>query len=452
MSVTTQKEIELYKFSECTFDWRSDRCNKSFKEAGSAAFTSRVNEVVSAAARCFRYTEKRLGESIGLVEASGKGTQRQFVEAVKLAMSFDRRVNYSLAREEILALVQRRVVRLAMDRADRIGLADETEKLVKASFADLLRLTEAREAQLCCLQGERVSLSERRGMAVDAVREEQLSVDDAALKEALASYQEAFGAAERMLRQAAYDRKAAARIGLADQTGKRAAKTCRRQLRLQGLAAKGMQTPKREAFSMREAFNRNLVFRRDVKAALRLAEKVFKRYAMHTIEALAVRAAFLRACNAVLSNIGVAAGEMSLEAFMEAVDRPAKYDRFCDFNVGEYEYQKALVRFILVSMAAQAEPVLYDLTVHVDIDDTNDRGIATIADTSAPTKVHFNKFYYHPPEVNVTLKGGNTADGWIVPCLIRTDGEDEYGRYFEVELRSSGQRVTGTVSWTAKGY
>lgn len=398
MAVTTQKEVELYKFSECTFDWRSDQCNKSFKDAGRIAFISRASEAILATAGYSKCGEKWRKEEIGFIETYHKSPQRHLEETVQLIEFFDRRVEFSLARKEAMEFM------------------------------------------------------ERRFMGMQVLQVNLLLVEDALSKESVAYHGEVLQIVDHMLRQAEYERRLAVQIGMGERADKQAAKNCSRRLALKEIASKKVQLPKQEAFSLREAFLRNLLFQRDVKAALRLAEKVFKRYAMHTKEAFAVRAAFLRACNAVLSNIGVAAGEMSLEDFMEAVDRPAKYDRFCDFNVGEYEYQKALVRFILVSMAAQAEPVLYDLTVHVDIDDTNDRGIATIADTSAPTKVRFNKFYYHPPEVNVTLKGGNTADGWIVPCLIRTDGEDEYGRYFEVELRSSGQRVTGTVSWTAKGY
>ena len=121
--------------------------------------------------------------------------------------------------------------------------------------------------------------------------------------------------------------------------------------------------------------------------------------------------------------------------------------------MGDYEYQRALVRFIIESVAAQAEPILYDAAIHVDIDDINDKGTVIITDTEAVTKVYYNKNYYTAPEVQITLRGGNTGTGALTPILISTDLSDAKGRYFEVEIRdSSWNRAQGTISWTSKGY
>ena len=43
--------------------------------------------------------------------------------------------------------------------------------------------------------------------------------------------------------------------------------------------------------------------------------------------------------------------------------------------------------------------------------------------------------------------------GIITPNIVSTEGIDEEGRYFEVELLdSSANRTTGTISWVSKGY
>lgn len=50
------------------------------------------------------------------------------------------------------------------------------------------------------------------------------------------------------------------------------------------------------------------------------------------------------------------------------------------------------------------------------------------------------------------VKGGTGATT-PVPNILTTDGQDDKGRYFEIELlNSSGNRTTGIVSWVAKGW
>lgn len=124
-----------------------------------------------------------------------------------------------------------------------------------------------------------------------------------------------------------------------------------------------------------------------------------------------------------------------------------------EFKVGEYEYQEALVRIKIESQINQSEPTASNVVMHVDIPDTDDRGIAEITSTAAPTKVYYNKHYYKPPDISVTLRGGNTSNGYIAPYIVSTSKSDDHGAYFEVELlNEKNERKTGTINWVAKGY
>lgn len=170
-------------------------------------------------------------------------------------------------------------------------------------------------------------------------------------------------------------------------------------------------------------------------------------------ESFGVRDAIIRASNGVLSDIVITDSDMSFEEFKNAIDAPPLYSTFIDFKVGEYEYEQAIVKLKLSTTAQESLPSIVGCVMHVDIPDTDDRGTVEITDTTQPTKVHFNRHYYNPPEVNVNLKNGNTADGIIVPNIVSTEGKDNEGRYFEVELLdSSSNRTTGTISWVSKGY
>ena len=169
-------------------------------------------------------------------------------------------------------------------------------------------------------------------------------------------------------------------------------------------------------------------------------------------EAVAVDDRFLRALNGIIEEITLKKGGMTAADFQQLVNQPTGYERFIPYIVGEYEYQKALVRLAVTTGSLGAEPAVYNVVVHVDIDDTVDRGTAVITDTSAATMVRFAKHYYTKPEVTVTLRGGNTADGTILPNVAEIS-KDKDGYYFMVELlKADGTRAKGTVTWQSVGY
>ena len=169
-------------------------------------------------------------------------------------------------------------------------------------------------------------------------------------------------------------------------------------------------------------------------------------------EAVAVDDRFLRALDGIIEEVAVRKGGMTADEFQQLVNQPTGYERFIPYIVGEYEYQKALVRLAVTPGSLGAEPAVYNVVVHVDIDDTVDRGTAVITDTSAATMVRFAKHYYTKPEVTVTLRGGNTADGTILPNVAEIN-KDKDGYYFMVELlKADGTRAKGTVTWQSVGY
>ena len=169
-------------------------------------------------------------------------------------------------------------------------------------------------------------------------------------------------------------------------------------------------------------------------------------------EAVAVDDRFMRALNGIIEELAVKRGGMTAEEFETLVKQPHGYEPFIPYIVGEYEYQKALVRLVVKPGSLGAEPAVYNVVVHVDIDDTVDRGTTVITDTSAPTTVHFSKHYYTKPEVTVTLHGGNTSDGVITPNVVEID-KDADGYYFKVELlKQDGTRAAGSITWQSVGY
>lgn len=207
-----------------------------------------------------------------------------------------------------------------------------------------------------------------------------------------------------------------------------------------------------EAVETDESFNRDMVFIRGFEDLARIGDGLTRDIGKNQAEDIALYDAFVRASNGYIESVQAIFSFREADDFLAMSDTPPLYEQFTDFNVGDYEYEKALLRLRVVSKATQAQPLLYDVSPHVDIDDTDDKGQLEIEDTTAATKVYYNKHYYNAPEVNAMVKGG-TGTTTPVPNILTTDGQDDKGRYFEIELlNSSGNRTTGIVSWVAKGW
>ena len=207
-----------------------------------------------------------------------------------------------------------------------------------------------------------------------------------------------------------------------------------------------------EAVDTDESFNRNVAFVRGLAELARIGDGLTRDIGKNPAEDIALYDTYVRASNSYIESVQVVSSFKEMDDFTAMADTPPMYEQFTDFNVGDYEYEKALLRLRVVSKATQAQPLLYDVSPHVDIDDTDDKGQLEIKDTTAATKVYYNKHYYNAPEVNAMVKGGTGATT-PVPNILTTDGQDDKGRYFEIELlNSSGNRTTGIVSWVAKGW
>lgn len=207
-----------------------------------------------------------------------------------------------------------------------------------------------------------------------------------------------------------------------------------------------------EAVETDESFNRDMAFIRGFEDLAHIGDGLTRDIGKNPAEDIALYDAFVRANNSYVESVQVLSSFKEMDDFTAMSDTPPLYEQFTDFNVGDYEYEKALLRLRVVSKATQAQPLLYDVSPHVDIDDTDDKGQLEIKDTTAATKVYYNKHYYNAPEVNAMVKGGTGATT-PVPNILTTDGQDDKGRYFEIELlNSSGNRTTGIVSWVAKGW
>lgn len=209
-----------------------------------------------------------------------------------------------------------------------------------------------------------------------------------------------------------------------------------------------------ESLSTMDVLLREYIARRFVDETVSVEDYLIKGARCFMSEEMNTYDTLIKACEGILSNLSIKEGELTLDEFLEIVNKPPNYTKFIEFKVGEYDYKEALVRIVMATQVRQTKPMVANAVMHVDIPDTDDKGDIEISDTAVATKVYFNKFYYNPPTVNVTLKGGNTGDGVLIPNIVSTDKQDDVGRYFEVEIwdETWSERKTGRLSWVSKGY
>lgn len=200
-----------------------------------------------------------------------------------------------------------------------------------------------------------------------------------------------------------------------------------------------------ENFSRLTRFVRGFSEPMTVMEAHRRLVDLFKRENEISIRAIRIRQT---PCG-VLSDIVVNNHAITLDEFNRLANKASGYNSFSEFKVGEYEYKDALYRLAIRKKNSASNPLVYDYTIHVDIDDVKDRGTADIP--AKETKVYFNRTYYTTPDVVVIVCGG--AEGSVVIPSITEQGEDNRGKYFKIILKdATGKIVAGRISWNSNGY
>ena len=343
----------------------------------------------------------------------------------------------------------------AMDTPKREGI-----KIVRASHSEIMESTREQlgildaslRAAFAKLTAERTEVTDARDAAVAHLSRDKVAVDDGWAVSLGQMTAEQLGILDASLRAAAFKRTWSESASLSDDEDNHVVADKLEKIRTSDRRAADVYKPTAEQISTTERqYHRAQTFRTFTEQAS-LYEHMRRDLGGGYSEAVALDDRFLRALNGIIEEITLKKGGMTAADFQQLVNQPTGYERFIPYIVGEYEYQKALVRLAVTPGSLGAEPAVYNVVVHVDIDDTVDRGTAAITDTSAATMVRFAKHYYTKPEVTVTLRGGNTADGTILPNVAEIS-KDKDGYYFMVELlKADGTRAKGTVTWQSVGY
>lgn len=397
-SQTASTLREYYKWSNANFTWNALQCNGQINSFGIYDHTLNSTETVSSSDSRKGSTVRHLHELVSVSDKSEKDLMKSFEESVSASETYWDNIGFMMNFLENLQIDENASNSTGKISQDSFLIADEACSSVFQQVNELLVVTDLllRQFSVYRQYDEDMSIAEVFSQTPGKISKEIFSIAEYFFRNLLHSSSEHVDIADLCTHMAAIKRTVSEAIGALD------------------------------------GYNGN--------------------YRDNQSEELQIRDTFLRACQGVLADIGIYRGGITLEEFMNVVKTPSGYEPFIPYVVGEYEYEKALVRLLIKAGSMGSQPAVYDAVINVDIDDTVDRGTLNITSTNAPTKVYFNKHYYTKPEVAVTLQAGNTANGIITPNIVDIDSDDN-GYFFTVELlRSDGTRTQGRITWNSVGY
>lgn len=204
-----------------------------------------------------------------------------------------------------------------------------------------------------------------------------------------------------------------------------------------------------EAMHTAELFGRTVEYLRLLNDGFSTHDALAKAMTIPQSEAFHTMEEYRRHGNGVVSNLAIQTDALDDNAFAALImaSSPPGYSDFRTFITGTYTYQKALIRAVVQSFTLD-RGVLNDLSITVDVPDVNDSGEAVITNAAAGVAVTYNRKFHVTPEVTLQLKGG--ADALAVPQFVVSPTNTG----FTVKLvdPTTGNAVTGTISWAAHGY
>nr|DAG48816.1 MAG TPA: hypothetical protein [Caudoviricetes sp.] len=451
---TTVAKGTYYTWDSANFAWDATQSAHAWDDMAPLVYTRDDAETFSLRDGMTSATGKVARDAVRLVDtrrwADLLGTKREQVGVHETYWDY---ISYVLTILESARVIESSYRGMDVPKREGVKITRRSHSEIMESPREQLGILDASlRAAFAKLTAERTEVTDARDAAVAHLSRDKVAVGDGLVVSLGKMTAEQLGILDASLRAAAFKRTWSESASLDDDEDNHVTAGKFETIRTSEHRAADVYKPTAEQIGTTERQHHRAQTFRTFAEKASLYEHMRRDLGGGYSEAVAVDDRFLRALDGIIEEVAVRKGGMTADEFQQLVNQPTGYERFIPYIVGEYEYQKALVRLAVMPGSLGAEPAVYNVVVHVDIDDTVDRGTAVITDTSTATMVRFSKHYYTKPEVTVTLRGGSTADGTILPNVAEIS-RDKDGYYFTVELlKADGTRAKGTVTWQSVGY
>lgn len=354
-------------------------------------------------------------ESIRATDRSARGIGKRRVETLAVADSYADEVNFVRVVDEALVFAE--------TYHDIINF--------QLGFSESVAISEASSKNGLKALNERVTAASRGARAVSTYKSSQFAVDDL------------------FERRVAFYRNVREFIYSAEEAGKDAEKYATEAINIVGnKARKGTGKNIVRTLAFLELSGRALAYNRHVSEGFTTSDAIRRSVEVKSSEAIKIGEELLRGADGVIDELAVTNAAMTVEQFAKLLqqDSPSNYTEFRRLLPGDYEYQEALVRVSATSESGD-RAVISDLSLQIDVPDVTDRGRVTCTSAGA-TYVTFARTFLEPPEVGLTVSGGDIGVV-VIPRIIGAITKEG----FTVGLfTTSGAAADGVVSWNATGY
>jgi hypothetical protein len=434
-----------YTWDNAEFNWENVQAYKSWLESYSALFNLLSNEDIFFAEKSFREIGLKKNEFLSIKEQITNKFAKILKEEFHFSESYLDFINYVLKIQETLSCKEINPKTMRRSFYESFQITERTWTEYLKNIFTFLTVSEKQYSQLQILKKSSLNISDNLNNHYAKIIHEAVNLLDQSPRWAInKAILENLTVSDCYQDFISYILRIQESISFLEISAKDVTITKKEALQLTGHLANSALKAISELFTLTENTKSTNTFQRVFAETVTVVEKIAKTIGVTRFETLNIIEAYIRNANNVLSDLVFFKGDMTLDDFLKQTSSPTGYEPFKDMQVGEYEYQNALVRLIVEAGVLSVRPQITEWELNVDIPDTIDRGNASIP--ASIQTVLFNKRYYEAPEVQISLKGAAVFGATPSITAIRKDG-------FDVAIKDgSGNLISGVISWTATGY
>ncbi|MDR1701879.1 MAG: hypothetical protein LBR56_03800 [Sporomusaceae bacterium] len=434
-----------YTWDNASFNWENVQARKNWLESYSALFQLLNKEDIFFTEKSFRKIGLKIKDIISLKLQLTNSFDKRLKENILFSENYLDFINYILKVQEMLTFKEINPKTITRSFSETFQITAQTWTEYLKNISESLSFDENQKHNLQILKKNNLTISDQLGNHYTKIIYEATklldqspywAINKAILEDLTVSdcYQDFISYILRIQEAISFLEKPAKDVTIAKKEA----------LQLTEHITKSALKAVSELFVLTDNTKSTNTFQRIFAETVTVVEKIAKTIGVTKLETLNIIESYLRNANNILSDLVFFKGDMTLDDFLKQTSSPIGYEPFKDMQVGEYEYQNALIRLIVEAGVLSVRPQITEWELNVDIPDTIDRGQAVI-----PASIHtvlFNKHYYEVPEVQISLKGASVFGATPSITAIHKDG-------FEVAIKDgSGNLISGIISWTATGY
>lgn len=445
MSVSVTETLgSAYTWDTATFSWSDTTASKTWDTAAPSIFEVAASQAFVVASMSRRDGAKALAEALAVSDALARAFTVSKAEAISVAESLRKTAHWRL--QEVIRISEIDGRHVDRPVVEAFGMSDDLVKEISLAIAETVTFVEAYRDHIQWLVeiAESLRLVDHRASEIHRPLRDSFAISDALTKDAGKHVSEALSVLDGFARNIVYQRTFLELLGLAESGARDTALAKTEHFHAGDYVTKGYGLAPHETVAVGDLFARSVIFQRELAEGFSVDEAASKAAGKSVTETLEFLEELVQNPDGVLSDLEIRSDAIASHGFASAMSRaaPPGFAAFERLVGGDYEFKKALIRYVMSTKTAD-RPELTHLRTVVDMPDVIDSGAKTLV--AGDNVIPFNRTFHIVPEVTATLKGGSVFAIPRITAISETD--------FTMHLEATdGSKVAGDIIWNAKGY